>query len=142
MGYHQSIFFGIGNNKLLWSLTVLRHPASSVRLSVNNFYKWLLLLNQWTDFEITSQECSLSGPLLKLIKEFYSKKNVGCCSIRKVENCQNFKNLLVQKYWLDLKIILHKYYLGHLLTRLFKFFRSVEKHGHQGVELVFLICAL
>ena len=75
-------------------------------------------------------------------KEFNSKQNFGCCGIRKGENCQILKNLLVQKYWPDLKIILHKCFLGYPLPRLFKYFRSVKKHGRQGAELIFLICAL
>ena len=52
-------------------------------------------------------------------------------------HCKFFKNLLVKKYWPDLKIILHKCSLGHPLQRLFKYFRSVEKPGRQGAELVF-----
>ena len=35
-------------------------------------FKDLLLLNQWMDLEIMSQECSLGDPLPKLLKPFRS----------------------------------------------------------------------
>ena len=55
-------------------------------------------------------------------------------------SAKTFINLLVQKYWLDLNIIGHKCSMGDSLPRLFKLFQSIEKHSHQGTELVFLIC--
>ena len=118
-------------SELLWSLTV-RH-----RLFTFSFKR--LFLNQLTKFKIILQECSLGGSLSTLFKEFYSMQNFGCHGNKKGEINQNFKNLLVKKYWPDLKIILHKCSLGYLLPRLFKYFRSVEKHGRQGAELIFLI---
>ena len=43
-------------------------------------FKWLLLLNQWMDFEIISQDCSLSDPLPTLLKPFRSDEQNGCQS--------------------------------------------------------------
>ena len=39
-------------------------------------------------------------------------------------------------------MILHKCSFGYPLPRLFEYVRSVEKHGCQGAEIIFLICAL
>ena len=39
------------------------------RAKNRNNFKWLLL-NQWMDFEIISQECSLDNPLPKLLEPF------------------------------------------------------------------------
>ena len=50
-------------------------PASvrpSVRPSVNNFFKNLLLQNQKANLDKTWQECSLGEALQKLLKEFNS----------------------------------------------------------------------
>ena len=41
---------------------------SSVRASVNFFFKKLLLRNYWLDFNQISQECSLGGPLSNSFK--------------------------------------------------------------------------
>ena len=40
-------------------------------------YKRLLLLNKWMDFETISHECSLGGPLPKLLKLFHSDEQNG-----------------------------------------------------------------
>jgi len=59
-------------SELLWSFNV-RRPASvraSVCVSVNNFFKQHLLWNRLLDFDQTSQEWSLGGPLSKLFKPF------------------------------------------------------------------------
>ena len=41
-------------------------------------FKRLLLLNQWIDFEIISQDCSLGDPLPTLLKPFRSDEQDGC----------------------------------------------------------------
>ena len=53
-----------------------------------------------------------------------------------------FKNLLVQKYRPNLKIIWHKCSLGDLLPKLFKIIRSVEKRGRQrgGLFSLYVHC--
>ena len=56
------------SSELLWSFNVRR--PSSVRASVNNFFKQHLLWNHLLDFDQTSQEWSLGGPLSKLFKPF------------------------------------------------------------------------
>ena len=64
------------------------HPAS-VRLSVNNFFKNLLLQNQKANLDKTWQECSLGEALQKLLKEFNSNKNSGCHGNKMAENGKN-----------------------------------------------------
>ena len=51
----------------------VRRP-SSVRPQL---FKRLLLLYYWFNFDETSQEWSLGGPLQKLLKEFHSMQNSG-----------------------------------------------------------------
>ena len=71
------------------------------------------------------------------------------------------QSLLVRKYSLDSKIILHKCFLVHPLPRLFKYFRSIEKQGRhvyiqiyreklrkssclklKGLEFRYLVCSI
>ena len=52
---------------------------------------------------------------------------------------EDFKNLLVRNHWTDCNIILQKCSFGDPLPRLFKPFRFVKKHGHQGAGLIFPI---
>ena len=59
--------------ELLWSLTVRRSPF--VRPST--IFKQHLLLNHWLDFDQTSKEWSLVGPLSKLFKWFRSIAYLG-----------------------------------------------------------------
>jgi len=64
-------------SELLWSFNV-RRPSSVVRACVrpcdrdcvNNVFKQHLLWNRLLDFDQTSQEWSLGGPLSKLFKPF------------------------------------------------------------------------
>ena len=41
------------------------------------FFKNILLWNYWSDFEIISQECSLSDPFQKLFAKFWSVQNMA-----------------------------------------------------------------
>ena len=69
-------------------------PASfrpSVRPSVNNFFKNLLLQNQKANLDKTWQECSLGEALQKLLKEFNSNKNSGCHDNKMAENGKNLQ---------------------------------------------------
>ena len=61
----------------------------SVHLSVNNFFKNLLLQNQKANLDKTWQECSLGEALQKLLKEFNSNKNSGCHGNKMAENGKN-----------------------------------------------------
>ena len=66
--------------ELLWSLTVRRRRHRPyVRPSVrpSTIFKQHLLLNHWLDFDQTSQEWSLVGPLSKLFKWFWSIAYLG-----------------------------------------------------------------
>ena len=57
-----------------WAFVMAHCPSSivraCVRASVNNFFKQHLLWNHLMDFNQTSQEWSLGGPLSKLFKPF------------------------------------------------------------------------
>ena len=74
---------------------VTGHRPASVRpsicLSVNNFFKNLLLQNQKANLDKTWQECSLCEALQKLLKEFNSNKNSGCHGNKMAENGKNLK---------------------------------------------------
>ena len=61
----------------------------SICLSVNNFFKNLLLQNQKANLDKTWQECSLGEALKKLLKEFNSNKNSGCHGNKMAENGKN-----------------------------------------------------
>ena len=61
----------------------------SIRPSVNNFFKNLLLQNQKANLDKTWQECSLGEALQKLLKEFNSNKNSGCHGNKMAENGKN-----------------------------------------------------
>ena len=63
------------------------HP--SVRPSVNNFFKNLLLQNQKANLDKTWQESSLGEALQKLLKKFNSNKNSGCHGNKIAENGKN-----------------------------------------------------
>ena len=52
---------------------------------------------------------------------------------------ENFKNLLVRNQWTDFHILLQKCSFGDPLSRLFKPFGFVKKHGRQGAGLIFPI---
>ena len=41
-------------------------------MDMKKFLKNLLLRNNWSDFEIISQECSLGDPFQKLLAKFWS----------------------------------------------------------------------
>ena len=68
---------------------VTGHRPLSVRPSVNNFFKNLLLQNQKANLDKTWQECSLGEALQKLLKEFNSNKNSGCHGNKMAENGKN-----------------------------------------------------
>ena len=52
---------------------------------------------------------------------------------------ENFKSLLVRNHWTDFNIILQNCSFGEFLLRLFKPFGFVNKHGRQGMGLIFPI---
>ena len=52
---------------------------------------------------------------------------------------ENFKNLLVRNHWTDFHMILQECSFGDPLSRLFKPFGFVKKHGRQVAGLIFPI---
>ena len=109
----------------------------SLYIYIENF-KNLLVRNHWTDFHIILQKCSFGDPLQRLFEPFglvkkHGRKGAGLISLYiYIEKC---KNLLVRNHWTDFHIILQKCSFGDPLTRLFKPFGFVKKHGHQGQGL-------
>ena len=104
--------------------------------------KNLLVRNHWTDFHIILQKCSFGDPLPRLFKPFGFVKKHGCQGrglFSLYIYIENFKNLLVRNHWTDLNIILQKCSFGDPLSKLFKPFRFLEKHGHQGAGFIFPI---
>ena len=67
--------------ELLWSLTIRRHRRCRRRrrpyVRPSTIFKQHLLLNHWLDFDQTSQEWSMVGPLSKLFKWFRSIAYLG-----------------------------------------------------------------
>ena len=63
-------------------------------------------------------------------------QKAGCHSNQKEK--KNIKNL-VQNYWSDLKIILHKWSFADCRPRLFKLFKLMNKPGRHGGRTVFPI---
>ena len=113
----------------------------SVYLCVENF-KNLLVRNHWTDFNIILQKCSFGDSLLRLFKPFgFVKKHgrQGAGLIFPIYLYRKLKNLLVRNHWTDFHILLQKCSFGDPLTRLFKPFGFVKKHGHQGAGIIFPI---
>ena len=73
-------------------------PMSGVRRPscvVHNFFKHLLLLNQWANLDETWQGCSLGEALPKLFKKLNSNHNSGCHGNQKEKNSKIFENLLL-----------------------------------------------
>ena len=71
---------------------VLRVSYCDRPMSVNNFYKHLLLLNHWANLDETWQGCSLCEALQKLFKEFNSILNCGCHGNQKEKNAKSLEN--------------------------------------------------
>ena len=90
-----SCFEKIGENGQKWGKIaapespIIHYFRPSVCLSVNNFFKNLLLQNQKANLDKTWQECSLDEALQKLLTEFNSNKNSGCHGNKMAENGKN-----------------------------------------------------
>ena len=100
-------------------------------------FKNILVQKYWPDLKINLHKCSLGDPLPRLFKLFRSVEKNMAASLRSLfslyVHCKHFKNLLVQKYLPDLKIIWHNSFFGDPLPRLLKLFRSIEKHGRHNI---------
>ena len=88
-------------------------------------FKRLIFLNQWTDFEIISHECSLGDPLPKLLKPFRSDEKMAA----RVKNRKIFKRLLFLNQLMDFEIISQECSLGDPLPKLLKPFSLDEQDG-------------
>ena len=107
--------------------------------------KNLLVRNHRTDFHIILQKCSFGDPLLRLFKPLgfvkkHGRRGWGLFSL--YIYIENLKNLLVRNHWTDFHIILQKCFFGDPLSRLFKPFGFIKKHGRQGAGLIFPIYLL
>ena len=103
----------------------------SLYIYIENFEN-LLGRNQWTDFNITWQECVFCHPLPRLSKPSWFVKKHGARGrglfslYIYIENLK--KNLLVRNKWTDFSITWQKCFLGDPLPRLFKPSWFVKKH--------------
>ena len=89
--------------------SVLLSHSENVVTRIGTHTHTELLLNQWTDFEIISQECSLGNPLPKLLKQFRSVEQNGHQS-KKFK--KTFKGLLLSNQLMDFEIIIQECLLG------------------------------
>ena len=105
---------------------------------VNNFFKHLLLPNRWANLDQTWQECSLGGPLQKLLSQFDSIKNCDCNGQEMEFFKQFFKNLLLWNPWSDFEIISQECSLGDPVKKLFAKFWSIQKHDYGEWSLLAL----
>ena len=106
-----------------WSLFVLY-------VYIENF-KTLLIINQWTDFNITGQECFFGDPLPRLFKPPRFVKNMaarGWGLFFQYIYIENFKNLRVRNHCTEFSVTWQECCFGDLLPRLFKP-SYVKKHG-------------
>ena len=96
-------------------------------------FKNLFVRNQWTNFNITWQECFFGDPLPRLFKPSWSLKNMaargqGIFSL--YIYIENFKNLLIRNRWLEFNVTWQECCFGDPLPTLFKPSWFVKKHGH------------
>ena len=104
--------------------------------------KNLLVRNHQTDFSIILQKCSFGDPLPRLFRPFgFVKKHgrQGTGLIFPIYLYRKLKKSSCQKPLDDFHIILQKCSFGDSLSRLFKPFGFVKKHGRQGAGLIFPI---
>ena len=78
-------------------------------MDMKKFLKNLLLRNQWSDFEIISQECSLSDPFQIFSRNFDPSINMVLVNGGSLYNTYmkklKKKNLLLRNRWSDFEII-------------------------------------
>ena len=82
-------FFSSPEHKVLM-VSFCNCPMSGV----HNFFKHLLLLNNWANLDETWQGCSLGKALPKLYKRLNSTHNSDCHGNQKEKNSKIFENLL------------------------------------------------
>ena len=110
----------------------------SLYIYVENFKN--LLVRNHGQIHIILQECCFGDPLPRLFKPFGFVEKHGRQGLFYLYTyIANFKNLLVRNHWTDFNIILQKCFFGDPLSRLFKPFEFVKKHGRQGAGLIFPI---
>ena len=105
-------------------------------------FKNFLVRNQWTDFNITWQECFFGDPLSRLFKPARFVKNMaarGRGIVSLYIYIENFKNLLVRNRWIKFIVTWQECCFVDLLPRLFKPSWYIKKHGRQGSGLIFRI---
>ena len=91
-------------------------------MDMKKFLKNLVLRNRWSDFEIISQECSLSDPFQKLFAKFDPSINIALVNggfMHYTDMKKFFKNFLLQNRWSDFEITSQECSLGDPLQMLF-----------------------
>ena len=126
----------------IWIRQKIRPPGLfSLYMYIEKFQN-LLVRNQWTNFNITWQECCFGDPLPRLFKQswFVKKKAARGWGIFSLYTyIENSKNLLVRNHWLEFNVTWQEFCFGDPLPRLFKPSWFIKKHGRQGEGLIFPI---
>ena len=89
---------------------------------IKKFLKNLLLRNCWSDFEISSQEYSLSDPFQKLLQNFDLSLNMALVNggfLHYMDMKKFLKNFFFQNRWSDFEIISQECSLGDPFQKLF-----------------------
>ena len=83
--------------------------------------KNLLVRNQWTNFNITWQECYFGDPLPRLFKPSWFVKNMAARGWRIFSlyiYIENFKNLLLRNLWIEFNVTWQECCFGDLLPKI------------------------
>ena len=99
---------------------------------MKKFLKNLLLWNCWSDFEIISQEYSLSDPFKYCLQNFDLSMNMALVNggfLYYMDMKKFLKNFFLQNRLSDFEIILQECSLGDCFQNLFAKFWSVYKYG-------------
>ena len=89
----------------------------SLYICIENF-KNVLVINQWTNFNIIWQECFIGDPLARLFKPKTWLLGQGLFSL--YIYIENFKNLLVRNHWTGFSVTWQECCFDDLPPRLFK----------------------
>ena len=103
------------------------------------FFKNLLLWNHWSDFEISSQECSMGDPFQKFVTKFWLSINMALVNgdllqYMDMKKSSSLKALV--RFWNNFTVM----FLACPFQKLFAKFWSVHNHGSGEWGLLALYC--
>ena len=122
------------------------HPASVIVVvvcpSVNNFLQMTSPTKPMDRFQNNFTGMVLRWSSFKVVQRIKFQVELWLLRHQKRGKLPNLKKSSCPKVLALFENYFAQKFLGHPLPGLFEYFPSVEKHGRQGAELVFLICAL